>query len=265
MKTKMTPLYTCAILVLATSLVAQAEPIYLSSSYETLYRVMSTGEIESYDMGIKIRGMHYDQAADIVAVLADEGGSGITDVYLMANFASGTPSLTPYANLSHQYGGFTQINGTYYAFSSGVLYTLNLDDPANPIETYIGTTGIPDSGGAAYDPAHNTLYMTSYYSDALHVVDPETAAATQIGSGFGVDSDGLGAEWFDNQLYIANQNITSGNVEIGLVDVETGVYSQRVTLSAGASSQATALTIIPEPQMLGMIMMAGGALLRRRR
>lgn len=266
---------SCMILLLvwvtafvATPTFASPDITYLASSLETLYRVTPGEPLESWDFpGIKLRGMHYQTATREVLVLGDGGGGGArTTVYNLENPVAGTPTLTEYTRLSRQYGSMTQIGQTFYAFSGDELYALDLSDPTEPVETFIGHTGVRGAGGAAYDPASDTLYMMSYrgLDDALYTVDPDDATTLQVGR-LGIDALGLGAEWFDGQLFAAAQNASSGYFEIGTVDYETGPYSTEIRVAQGVAEQATALTVIPEPSVLGLFATAEIVLLRRRR
>jgi hypothetical protein len=257
----------CASILGLASVWARADTTYLASSFETLYRVTEGGGTESFDFDVKLRGMHHDASTGDTLVLGDAGGSAPATVYMLGNAVSGTPTLTQYCNLSRDYGSLTQIGSTFYAFSADELYILDLSDPSNPVETYIGSTGVGANGGAAYDPDSETLYMVSYSDiDSLYTVDPNTGGATPIGSGLGVDSGGYGAEWFGGQVFAAAQNHTSGDFEIGTVDVVSGLYSATITVSAGgAADVATSLTVIPEPATLGLLLVACVALSRRGR
>jgi len=242
----------CAVFALATGVPAGAGEIYLASSDDTLYRVTEDRSIESWefpDIG-GLRAMHRDPATGEILVLADMLGPAT--VYILNNPVSGTPTLTEYAALSRLYGTMTQIGDSYYGFSYGDLYRVDLSDPANPVETYIGTTGVGGTGGAAYDPDSDTLYMASYQTEMLYTVDPATAAITPVGD-MGISSAGLGAEWFDGGLFVAAQNLSTGNVEIGTLDVATGEYSLLFTLASGADSYATGLTVVPEPGIVAYL------------
>jgi hypothetical protein len=256
----------CATIISATSIGAHAEVVYLASSYETLYRVTPEREIESFEFDVKLRAMHRSTLTGEIFVFADEGGAGApSTAYKLNNPVAGTPSLTSYASLSHQYGTVTQIGDCLYGFSSGDLYGIDLSDPANPLETYIGTTGLTRTAGAGYDPDSDTLYTVSYAGtlDRLYVVDPATAAATLVGV-LGINGYDYGAEWFAGQLYVAAQNGSSGSLEIGTVNVLNGLYSSMLTIADGASYVATGFTAIPEPTSLILLLVGGLACGRRK-
>jgi len=258
----------CTVSLLAMSVAAGAETTYLASSYETLYRVTAAGDVASWDFpGIKLRGMHRDLTTGEIFVLGDAGGpEAPATVYILSNPVSGTPALTEYCELSRQYGSVTRIGDLFYAFGAGDLYALDLSDPANPAETYIGTTGVLGTAGAAYDPGSDTLYMMSYkyFDDALYTVDRSTGWATWVGR-LGINARDLGAEWFEGQLFAAAQNASSGYFEIGTVDVATGWYSSVITVASGADYVATAITVIPESTTLGLLLTGCVCFLRPRR
>jgi hypothetical protein len=257
----------CTAVLATMAISAYADTVYLASSFETLYRVKLGEDIESWDFpGIKLRGMHYDPGADQVFGLGDDGGdSAPATVYTLQNPVDGTPALVAYSQLSHHYGSLTQIGDTFYGFSHADLYGVDLSDPAYPVETYVGTTGVLGAAGAAYDPVSGTLYMMSYkeFDDALYTVDPDTAAATLVGYP-GIDAYDLGAEWFDGGLFAAVQNGSTGYFEIGEVSAVTGHYSVLTTVASGADYVATGLTVIPEPTSLALLLAGCLGLLRRR-
>ncbi len=259
-------LTTLCTIIIATAVAAHAETVYLASSFETLYRVTPEREIEIFDFDVKLRAMHRDTSTGDIFVLADEGGAGApATVYTMNNPVSGTPTLTEYSVLSRQYGSVTRIGTCFFGFSSGAFYEIDLADPTNPIETYIGSTGVDNTAGAAYDPDSDTLYMVSYDgpNDRLYIVDPATADATLVGH-LGINGYDYGAEWFGDEMFVAAQNGSTGNLEIGTVDVASGLYSSMMTIADGAAYTATALTIIPEPGTAGLLLLGCFGVLRRR-
>ena len=243
---------------------AWADATYLTSSYETLYRVNPERGIESWDMGLKMRAMHQSLSTGTIYVMADAGGGADEKLYTLANGMSGTPTLDYCARLSNHYGGVVGIGEMLYAFSYGDMYSIDVSDPFNPIETHIGTTGLGSgSAGAAYDPDTGTLYLLSYATDSVYTVDPATAEATLLGA-LGIEIGEVGAAWFGGQLYAATQNFTANSFEIGTIDVASGAYSTYYHVADGASEVATALTIIPEPTTLLLLLGAGLVAVRRR-
>jgi hypothetical protein len=256
----------CAALVVLFACSAYGDDVYLASSEYTLYRVLpdrESFEIESFEMEYKMRGMHYDAASDTVYVTSNPYGTVPATIYLLENAVSGTPVLTYYASLSQRYGSMTMIGEYFYGFDRGDLYRLDLSDPDNPIEEFIGVTGVVYTAGAAYDPVGETLYMISCDTDTLYEVSPETAEVTPIG-GLGVDALDCGAAWYAGNLYTALQNDDSDWIEIGLVDTGSGVYSCLMGLEYGSGpGRATGLAIIPEPAGILMLLGAAGWIRRR--
>jgi hypothetical protein len=246
---------------------ADAGNVYLTSSEETLYRVTEGGGMESFTFDRSIRAMHRDTATGNVWMLADwpANKSGESRLRLLHNPFSGTPSWTEYAVLNRQYGSLTQAEGNWYALSEGALYGLDISDPNNPIETYIGSTGHSGTGGSGYDPVTQTMYLTANHQGvpALYTMDLETAGTTYIGD-LGVNDTNYGAEWIGGQLYVALQNLSSGDLEIGTTDTSTGLYSALLSVAPAQTAAATALTGIPEPGMLSLVLVGGTVLLRRR-
>jgi hypothetical protein len=241
----------------------QADVTYLASSFETLYRVTPERSIETWNMGTIMRAMHRSSTAGTIYVMADVGGDADESLYTLNNALSGTPSLSYRATLNNHYGSMTGFDDQFYAFSYGDLYSIDVSDPYNPVETFIGPTGLGGgSAGAAYDPVGDVLYVLSRITDSLYSVDPLTAETTLVGA-FGIDTDDLGGEWFDGQLYAAAQNLTSGSFEIGTIDHTSGAYAPLYSVASGASDVATGLTVIPEPATLGLLLVAGLTFARR--
>jgi hypothetical protein len=247
----------CAIVAIALPANAGVDTVFLTSSYETLYRVTPERAVESWQFpGIKLRGMHRDAVTGEIYVMGDEGPDTAATVYMLHNPISGTPTLSEYCPLSRLYGTLTEIGGTFYAFHRSTLYALDLSDPANPVETYLGDPGIWGAAGSGYDPSTDTFYMMSFrHGDGLFTVDRGTASASLVGF-FGIDAADLGAEWYDGHLYAAMQNSSSGHLEIGLVDPASGGYSPLYTVASNVGAVATGLTVIPEPSTSGVVLLA---------
>jgi hypothetical protein len=241
------------------------ELTFVATTLSTMYRTTGVGDPEFFEFPEHdtLRAAHRNLSTGEVYVFVDPGGYQPAIVYTMENAFSGTPSLAYYTSLNNYYGSVTQIGDTYYAFSDGRLYALELDNPADPIETYVGDTGLDHTQGAAYDPVSETLYVFSSVSDQLYSVEPDTAVATPIGAvGFGVDLGPLGAEWFDGRLFVAAHNLETDVFEIGEID-DAGMYVPLFGLAEGLLPRGAALTVIPEPGALGLIVL--GALLAARR
>ena len=240
------------------------ELTFVAATLHTMYRATDSGEVESFEFpdDYTYRGMHRDISTGEVLAFLSPNVSVPDTVYKMENAFSGTPSLTYYASLSNFYGSVTRIGDTYYAFSVGDLYAINLDDPANPVETYVGDTGVPSTQGAAYDPVADLLYVYSTADDQAYMVDPATAEAEPIGEGFGVNLGPLGTEWYGGRFFMAAHNLETEAFEIGEID-DAGAYTSLFPLDSGLLRRAAALTVIPEPTAAALIL--AGALIGIRR
>jgi hypothetical protein len=97
------------------------------------------------------------------------------------------------------------------------LYTVNVTTGA---ATLVGTHGITDLFGLAYNTQNNTLYATGFNNTTLYSLNPTTGAATAIGS-TGVR---IGALAFNSQL----------NVLVGVNDGTGDIY--QLNLTTGAST-----------------------------
>ena len=240
---------TVSVLVCVTAS-AYANPIFLASYGDEIYRCTDTWS-ESFDVGDDIYAMHTDLDTNEVFALGRPFAATEMTVYKVQNPASGTLSLTPYSSTSQHYGSVTKIGGLFYGFNSGNLYSIDLSDPLNPVESLIGDSGISNNGGSAYDPTTDTFYMVSPDDDTLYEVDYTTAAATPVGA-LGVDLSNLGMEWWENQLYIVMRNLTSSGYELGTLDTDTGAYTYDFTIRPGFSNAPSALAVIPEPASLSL-------------
>jgi hypothetical protein len=247
------------------STVALADVAYLATHYSTLYRFTPESGlgIETFEMGIPVRGLCFD--GETVFGVASFHGADEAEFVIVENPVSGTPSLTVVAELGRVYGGITKVADLFFGFSraGADLYSIDVSDPANPIETYIGTNSVGGNGAIAHDPASDTLYAISKHTDALYTVDRLSGESTYVGD-LGIDDLSGGAEWFDGQLFMAVQNGSSFDFEIGTVDVVTGAYGLTFTLGEGIADQvATGLAIVPEPACVTLLLV--GSLLAWRR
>lgn len=236
------------------------DPTFLIGQGTTLLRV-SGGQVSSFDLGVPLRGMATDWTTGRVLVVTDVGAAQRVDLAELQNPLSGTPSLAPIASLSEFYGSIARAPESLYGVSRGSVYSIDVSDPLNPIEANRGSTGLVDSGGAAYDPVTDTFFVMSYTSDALYRVNRHTGAATLVGS-FGINAINLGAEWWDGRLYLAAENASSGFLEIGELNPATGAYARVFSTGLPAMLAATSLAIVPEPAVLTSLAVGSMLLIR---
>ncbi len=245
------------------SSVALADVTYLATHSSTLYRFTpeSRPDIETFELGTPVRGLCFDGTSVFgIATTTDD-----SDFVIVENAVSGTPTLTVLAELDRSYGDLAKVGDLFFAFSRDGrdLYSIDVSDPADPVETYIGTNSVGGNGAVAYAPAGDTLYAISKYADALSSVNRATGGLSYIGD-LGIDDLEAGAEWFEGQLYLAVQSGTSFDLEIGRVDVATGAYTPVFTLGEGIAAEvATGLAIVPEPTSVALLL-AGSFLAWRR-
>jgi hypothetical protein len=241
---------------------ALADLTFITSNDTTIYRVSEEGDVESFTFNKYFHAMHRDTSTGTIYVLGNDGGGTPPTVYTLNNPVSGAITLTPLSDLSLQYGSITQIGDLFYGFRDSRLWTIDLSDSGDPVETLVGDTYVTNMGGSAYDPVGEALYMLSYDTDSLHLVDPDTGDATTVIGSLGISFGGCGAEWYAGQMYAGLFNVSSGAFEIGTVDVASGMYSSLLTI--GTLTGATGITVVPEPTA-GLIMICGFALALRRR
>ncbi len=250
--------------------IARGDITYLATQFETLYRLVPDRDgiglsLETFDLGRRVRGLHYEGGT--VFGIASEPENPGADFVIIDNAVNGVPSVSEIARLDRPYGGITKVGDLFYGFSGGgtTLYSIDMSDPENPVEKFIGENSVSGNDALAYDSTTDTLYAMSKNTDTLYEVDRATAALTYIGH-LGINGWSVGAEWFDDHLYMAVQNGTSGDFEIGEVDTETGVYGNVFTLAeGGADYVATGLAIVPEPATAILLVTVVFAISRRRR
>jgi hypothetical protein len=235
-----------------------ADNTYLASYERDLLRRAPDGTWESFDLNERIFSLLTD--TDTNTVYAYGNTDGTQRLFTLDNAVAGTPTLQTVCTLTKHYGSLALIDGLFYGVNDVGLWTIDAGDPANPVETLIGATGISYTGGMAYDQATDTLYMAAF-NDNVYTLDRATGTPTLVGD-LGINVISIGMEWWEGQLWMAAQNATSGQYEIGLVDPATGVYTAQFAAPHAAANVATALTIVPEPASL--LLMTLAIALRRR-
>lgn len=112
--------------------------------------------------------------------------------------------------------------GTMYAVdSSRALYTIDMTTGA---KTQIGTVSANASttGGLAYRPDNNTIYLTSTGNDSLYTLDVTTGAATLVGA-YGDSTVVMhGLEWDTSTGTMYAVSGGGGNFNAYTVDTSTG-------------------------------------------
>lgn len=238
--------------VIVTPSVTLAETIYLAAQETTLFRI-TEGDLEAFDMGREMFSLLADPMTGTIYGTAREE-NGFIPMFTIQDAIEGTPTMQPFARLDHFYGSMTKIGDLFYGFQggeSGNVYEIDVSDPDNPIETLLGSTGIPDPGGAAFDPGSDTLYMTSLATASLYTVDQDTGESSLVGD-TGLSPLGFGLEWWEDQLHVAVQNEVSGDYEIGVLGLDDATYEFLFEFDVPAAFQATSLAIIPEPTSLSL-------------
>lgn len=241
---------------------ARADTTYLATHYRTLYRMVPERHergmvIETFDLAIPVRGLCFD-GSSVFGVVSQDGASQ-SDFVRLENAVTGTPSLTKIARLDRTYGSVTAVGDLFFGTAGGGydLYSIDMSDPANPVETYIGSNPIGGNGASAYDPLKGIFYTVSKYTDTLYEVDLGHGGLEPVGH-LGINDLSAGAEWFDGELFLAVQNGSSGDFEIGTLDVTTGAYDLSFVLEDGiADYVATGLAVVPEPTTLVLLLVAG--------
>jgi hypothetical protein len=240
---------------LSASSLLQADTTYMVTHLETFYRITVSDEtggmtVETFDLGRRVRAMHYNAAEGVVFGIAGTG-TGASDLLIVENAVSGVPSLSHYASLELIYGGMTRIGDGFYGFADGGdLFSIDVSTPSNPIETRIGPTGVTGMGALAYDPVGEVFYGVSKLTERLYAIDPTNAGLAAIGH-VGISPADGGGEWFDNRMFMSMNNLDSGDFELGTVDVLTGLYTSMFAIEEGAAGfSGTGLAIVPEPATL---------------
>ena len=186
-------------------------------------------------------------------------------------FTVGTIDLDTgaYAYVSDQ-GGSWNWHGLASSDGAGVLWSIDQDAgnvltslaPDGTI-TSIGSTGVVDGRGMAYDDTNGILYATGGYGSAgathLYTVDVADGATADLGS-TGLDTFLIGLAYDEStQTLYANDGNTGDLYTVSTTD------GSATHVGSNLASDVTidSLAWIPEPASLGLL--AIGALLLRRR
>lgn len=223
-----------------------ALPTILIGNDYSLLRV-TDGSVETFAIPDILRAAAFDPVANAIFGLGAEGSGGSVPMYRVENPETGDPVLSPFATLTHFYGSITKIGPDFFGTSEGRLYRIDVSDPASPIESLVGTHGLTNTGGLAYDRDTGLLYITSSDTDLLYQIDPATAQTTPVGA-VGIDMLWTGMEWWDGVLYSAVHNASSDRFELGVISPTTGAYSSILELGDLVSPAAVSVSVIPEPQ-----------------
>jgi len=242
---------------------AFAQPTFLVTNGSTLYR-STGGTVETFNLGDDIVGLAVADDGTIYASSSTASStSGLFELYTLDD-AGGTPTLNLVTDqLSNVYTGISVIGDTIYSSRGGgpLLFAVDLNTFS---ETNLGNTGLPVGiGGSAYRAADDTYFWSEGVDDLLYEVDRTTATATAIGS-FGIDTGQQGLEFFEGQLYFATDNETTGRLEIGTLNQNSGAYSFLQVIDPVNVTGTVSLAVIPTPAS-GALLALGGLLATRRR
>lgn len=128
--------------------------------------------------------------------------------------------------------GYNAVAGTtpkgpvkFFLNTPSTLVSLSADAGAN----FLSAGALDDQGN---------YYAVRYGTFEFYRIDTTTGVLTQIGTMTGVTSPtGMAWDYTTNQMYVLNLNSTSGTVQLGTLNLTTGVWT-------GIGSPATSGTII---------------------
>ena len=271
---------------LLTGATTNAQTTFFASSGTTLYRTTTAGAVESFDLGVEMIGMAVTPNGQIYVQedLDGVGAAGISRLWRLDNGFTANPTLTLLTDTltNHHPTISATDNETLYGFKNGsggrvsrIDLTPVIDDNTVAFNTVLGSVG-----GSAYDRNTGTFWVLDNdvsvqvptATNSLYTIDDlsppnitDEIPSTLVG-GLNVSSVSNGMEFYQGTLYVAIQNGTSGDYEIGTLNTSNGQYTFLKTLVPGGAERTdTALAVLPAPgtgMLLGMGLLAAT---RRRR
>lgn len=262
-----------ALAIAATTCTASAQLTFLATQGETLLRYTDgAGSVDSFTLSNPIIGLTTNPSGQIIG---SSPGSEPTPGFYSLDDPFGTPSVS-FLGASGDARGYTSLTyagGELYGFFDGGQQLFNIDDNTFA-GTQVGFIGVNNVtfGGSAYDDATDTFYAMGYDINTFEVFVYEvedfstSPSGTLIGAA-GILGDGMSLEFFDGVLYSAIQNRTTGQFELGTIDVSTGAFTLEQVLadSFSPSGDPTSLVVIPAPGAFAMLGLGGLVAARRRR
>ncbi len=252
------------IALVSTCTLSVAQPTYWVTKETTLYRFKQGGPVKTFQLSDRIRGLGARSDGSLFAVSPVLPDNGEPEFYHIFNPFAAHVSLTPTDVQTVAFSSVTEVGNVLYG--TGGPGNLYLIDPSNNYQpTLIGSTGLGDVGGLAYDALSGTLYALDNATDGLYPIDFGSGAAGPLIGTLGIDSDSCGIEFLNGTLYAAIQNITDDKFQIGIIDTSSGAFSPFFDLLDFAERSATGFALVPAPSGLALLGTAGLVLARRRR
>ncbi|MEM7755492.1 MAG: hypothetical protein AAF297_07625 [Planctomycetota bacterium] len=257
-----------ALAIAAVAGVASAQPTFFAFQDDTLFRGgVNGGGVQSFTLSETIIAAEFDGSGDLFAHSSPFSPNG-SQGYRVDNAFGAAPSLSlsgsglqnpgpsSIAFIGNQAFGFNT-QGDFVEYDPNTLAEINVIAAQQ-----LGVGG----NGLGYDAVNDVLYMVDRNNDALFTVDYTTGDITTVGD-LGVDIQNAGATFFDGQLWAAFQNNSTGNLEVGTIDVNSGALSSAFTLAGfpTGTPATVAFAVIPAPGSIAVLGLAGLAASRRRR
>ncbi len=238
----------CLVLIVFIAAPACAQPVYLASYGNVLYRVTDSiveafpnqpGTIIGMTVvppGASVTG------ADGGSVLAIEGAGG-TRIWRVDNPLSGTPDLALLGHFSsdHIRGDIVFAHGRLFGINAGFIYEYSVLD--------FSTIAVIDldrpnasTGGLAYDGLA-TWYLPNQSSNRIiRLPDPPTPEGwTPLGP-TGITMGNNDLEWFHGCLYLATDIGTT--LVIGWIDLDSGAFHHLLDVASTTTPRGVGLAIL---------------------
>lgn len=252
--------------------VASAQPTFLATFGDTLFRVQGTGggTIETFTLSDRI-----------IAATARSDGSflmfsrGLANepfqAYVLNDALGANPQLSQVATgLADVPSGVTEVGGQLFGVRDGNLYTYADGTFA---ETLVGSLGLAgdaaSTGSLAYDAASGTLYMVAR-DDNLYTVDQGSGVASLVG-GTGVDIFNSGLEFFNtSKLFGAVFDDTAQTLSFGQISLQSANFTsfRDIDVSGLIGTDPlppVSLLVVPAPATIALAGLGVLGMARRRR
>jgi hypothetical protein len=239
----MLPCIVTAAMLMATPAMGQSVPASLVSLNDTLFRVSSTGVVETYpSLGISLVGLvlvpsNVAGAAlyapgDVLALEGQPASGQPNRIVRVNNARSGAVSLTVIGAMDGNYnvGSLTFVNGGLYVLGLGA--TIRRIDPLSfatigPVVDVNGsTTDTVALGGLAFDGVAR-LYHTNNDANTLvtYPFPPAPSSTAQVGDSVGGGFYSSGLEWYDGKLWgaVIGPETSANRVLVGTFEHRTGL------------------------------------------
>lgn len=248
-----------------------AEPVFIATANNTMYRFTIGGNIETFTLGDKMMSLAVAPDGRILGHSAERNTGQLWESYELVGALGANPSLSM---LSDQVPGprptLSFAGGNAYSTREASDQTTEFItvDPSTLVDSgLVGNTGLGRStNGSGYDPGSDTLYVINGTTDSLYTINRNDGSATLVGV-LGMDYFNGGAEFFGGTLYAFVQDTSRQQLVLGSIDTSNGTFTGLRVIDSYDPNDSTfiGLTVVPAPASLGLLALGGLVAARRRR